>query len=126
MKVIELQGRFGLDSLTVAERPQPNPGPGQALIRVRAVSLNFRDLLVATGSYDPKLRFPIVPTSDGAGEIAATGAGVTRVKVGDRVANLFMPGWVEGDLTSAKGASALGASNDGMAAEFVVLPETGV
>jgi NADPH:quinone reductase-like Zn-dependent oxidoreductase len=93
---------------------------------VRATSLNFRDLLVATGAYDPKLKFPFIPLSDGAGVIAAVGPGVTRLKVGDRVANLFMPKWVEGDLTPANSQSALGAGNDGMLAEFVVLPEGGV
>jgi NADPH:quinone reductase-like Zn-dependent oxidoreductase len=126
MKVIELQGKFGLDSLSLAERPQPQPGPGQVLVRVRATSLNFRDLLLATGTYDPKLKLPFIPLSDGAGEIVAVGAGVTRAKVGDRVANLFMPKWVEGELTPAKAQSSLGAANDGMLAEFVVLPEYGV
>jgi NADPH:quinone reductase-like Zn-dependent oxidoreductase len=125
MKVIEVQGKFGLDSLTVTERPQPIPGPGQVLVKVHAASLNFRDLLLITGAYDPKLKLPFVPLSDGAGEIAAVGASVTHAKVGDRVANLFMPKWVEGDLTPAKAASALGASNDGMLAEYVVLPEDG-
>jgi NADPH:quinone reductase-like Zn-dependent oxidoreductase len=126
MKVIELQGKFGLDSLTIVERPQPQPGPRQVLVRVRATSLNFRDLLVATGAYDPKLKFPFIPLSDGTGEIVAVGPGVTCIKVGERVANLFMPNWVEGDLTPAKAQSALGAANDGMLAEFVVLPATGV
>src|ERR1700730_14360951 len=105
MKVMELQAKFGLHSPTVTERPQPTPGPGQILVKVHAASLNFRDLLVATGAYDPKLKFPFIPLSDGAGEIASVGPGVSRVKVGDRVANLFMPNWVEGDLTPAKAAS---------------------
>jgi NADPH:quinone reductase-like Zn-dependent oxidoreductase len=126
MKVIELQGKFGLDSLKIAERAQPSPVPGQVLVRVRATSLNFRDLLLATGAYDQRLKLPYIPLSDGAGEIAAVGSGVTRFKVGDRVANLFMPRWVEGDLTPAKAMSALGAANNGMLAEFVVLPEDGV
>jgi NADPH:quinone reductase-like Zn-dependent oxidoreductase len=95
-------------------------------MRVRATSLNYRDLLLATGTYDPRLKLPYIPLSDGAGEIAAVGSDVTSFKVGDRVANLFMPKWVEGDLTAAKALSALGAANDGMLAEYVVLPEDGV
>jgi NADPH:quinone reductase-like Zn-dependent oxidoreductase len=126
MNVIEIQGSFGLESLAVAERPEPRPGPGQVLVRVRAASLNYRDLLVTTGAYDPRLPLPRIPLSDGAGDVAAVGPGVTRVQVGTRVANLFMPGWIGGELTPAKAQSALGASNDGMLAEFVVLPEAGV
>jgi NADPH:quinone reductase-like Zn-dependent oxidoreductase len=123
MKVVELQTKFGLESLALTERPTPAPGPGQVQVRVRAASLNYRDLLVATGAYDPRIKLPVVPLSDGAGEVTAVGAGVTRLKAGDRVANLFMVDWIEGDLTAEKAVSALGAARDGMLAEYVVLPE---
>jgi NADPH:quinone reductase-like Zn-dependent oxidoreductase len=126
MKVIEIQKQFGLDSLAVAERPQPTPSQGQVLVRMRAVSLNYRDLLVVTGAYDARLALPRIPCSDGAGEVAAVGAGVTRCRVGDRVAGCFMPGWVEGELTSAKAASSLGGAVEGVLAEYVVLPAEGV
>ena len=126
MKAYELQNRFGIDSLAVVERPQPKPGPGQVLVRMRAFSLNYRDLLVVKGQYNPKLRFPFTPLSDGAGEVAEVGAGVTRVKPGDRVAGAFMPKWVGGELTEAKAKSALGGGAPGVLAEYVVLDEEGV
>src|SRR6185369_7374015 len=90
MKVIELQNGFGIDNLALAERPEAKPGPGQVALKMRAFSLNYRDLLVVKGSYNPKLRLPLVPLSDGVGEVTATGDGVSRVKAGDRVAGLFM------------------------------------
>ena len=125
MKVIELQ-TFTLDSVSLAERPEPRPGPGEVLIRVRACSLNYRDLLVLKGLYNKKLPVPLVPLSDGAGEVTAVGPGVTRVKVGERVAGCFMPGWIDGEPTEAKAKSALGGGGVGMAAEYVVLPAEGV
>jgi len=76
MRVVELRG-FGLDQLHLAERAEPQPGPGDVLVRMRAVSLNYRDLLICTGSYDPKLHLPRVPISDGAGEVLAVGPGVS-------------------------------------------------
>jgi NADPH:quinone reductase-like Zn-dependent oxidoreductase len=126
MKVYEIQGGFGFEALRLAERPQPRPGPGEVLIQVRAVSLNYRDLLVVKGVYNPKMALPRVPTSDAAGAVVETGPGVTRVKVGQRVAGLFMPLWLEGELTEAKGRTALGGSVDGMLAEYVVLSEESV
>jgi NADPH:quinone reductase-like Zn-dependent oxidoreductase len=126
MKVVELQNTFGIDSLNVTERPDPRPGPGQVLLKMRAWSLNYRDLLVAKGLYNPKLRLPLVPLSDGVGEVAAAGDGVSRVKVGDRVAGLFMQKWLAGDLTDAKARSSLGGGADGLLAEKVVLHEDGV
>src|SRR5438309_10374232 len=106
MKAYELQNRFGIDSLAVVERPQPKPGPGQVLVRMRAFSLNYRDLLVIKGQYNPRLKMPMVPLSDGAGVVAEVGPGVTRVKVGERVAGNFMQQWVSGELTDAKARSA--------------------
>jgi NADPH:quinone reductase-like Zn-dependent oxidoreductase len=127
MKAVELRDTFGIDSLAVVERPDPRPGPGQVLLRMRAFSLNYRDLLVVKGQYNPKLRLPLVPLSDGVGEVAAVGDGVTRVKVGDRVAGLFMQRWTAGPLTDAAARSALGGGGlDGVLAEQVVLDQDGV
>jgi NADPH:quinone reductase-like Zn-dependent oxidoreductase len=121
MKLFEIRDRFGLDHLVAGERPQPEPGPGETLVRIRAASLNFRDLLVVEGKYNPKMKLPRVPASDGAGEIAAVGAGVSGWKPGDRVVLPFFPAWREGPLTRAKAASALGGDVDGVLREFVTI-----
>jgi NADPH:quinone reductase-like Zn-dependent oxidoreductase len=126
MRVIEIRTHFGLDSLTLGERPDPTPGHGQVLVRVRAVSLNYRDLLVTKGQYDPKMPLSRIPCSDGAGEVLALGPGVTRWKVGDRVLSLFLQNWQGGEITTDKARGALGGDLDGMLAERVVLPETGL
>jgi NADPH:quinone reductase-like Zn-dependent oxidoreductase len=125
MRAYELRA-FGIDNLTLTERPDPRPGPGQVLLQMRAWSLNYRDLLVARGQYNPRMRLPIVPLSDGVGEVIAAGPGVTRVKVGERVAGCFVQGWVEGPPTEAKAKTSLGGGNEGVLAEQVVLSEEGV
>src|SRR3954454_15807305 len=101
MKVQLLQNAFGIENLTMVERPEPRPGPNQVLLKMRAFSLNYRDLLVVKGQYNPKMRLPIVPLSDGVGEVAAVGDGVKRVKVGDRVCPLFVQKWLAGEPTDA-------------------------
>ncbi len=126
MKVYEIRGKFGLESLVHSERPQPQPGPHEVLVRVKAVSLNYRDLLVVKGTYNPKMPLPRVPCSDAAGEVAAVGEKVSRVRPGQRVAGLFMPAWQSGELTDVKARSALGGAVDGVLAEQIVLPEDGV
>jgi NADPH:quinone reductase-like Zn-dependent oxidoreductase len=126
MRAYVLQDSFGLSSLKLVQRPEPAAGPGQVLVRVRAVSLNYRDLLVVKGQYDARMPLPRIPCSDGAGEVLAVGPGVSRVKTGDRVAGMFMQGWLEGGLTAAKARSALGGDLDGMLAEQVVLSAEGV
>ena len=126
MKAYEIRDAFGIDALVLSDRPDPAPGPGQVLVRTRAVSLNFRDLLVVKGEYSKKLPLPIIPCSDCAGEVAAVGEGVTRVKTGDRVAGIFMQTWIEGDLTESKARSALGGAMGGVLAESVVLHENGL
>jgi NADPH:quinone reductase-like Zn-dependent oxidoreductase len=126
MRVLEIQNAFGIDSLTPAERPQPRPGPGQVLVQMRAWSLNYRDLLVVKGAYNPKLRLPFIPFSDGVGEVVAVGDGVTRAKPGERVAGTFMQGWVCGDVTEAKARTALGGALEGILAEYAVFDQDGV
>ena len=126
MKAYELQGGFGIDSLKPIERPELMPGVGQVLLQMRAWSLNYRDLLMVKGLYNPKLRLPFTPLSDGVGTVVAVGAGVTRVKAGDRVAGIFMQQWLDGEITEAKGRSALGGAIDGVFAEQVVLDAEGV
>src|SRR5919198_813721 len=84
MKVFEIRDKFGLDSLKLVERPQPKPGPGEVLLKVRAASLNYRDLLVTKGLYNPKMPLPRVPVSDAVGQVVEAGAAVTRLKPGER------------------------------------------
>lgn len=126
MKAIVMQSGFGIENLQVIDRPEPRPGPGQVLVKMKAWSLNYRDLLVVKGLYNPKLRFPFTPLSDGVGEVVAVGDGVTRAKAGDRVAGCFMQRWSGGELTDAGPKSALGGALEGVAAEQVVLHEDGV
>jgi NADPH:quinone reductase-like Zn-dependent oxidoreductase len=125
MKLYQLQNNQGLDSLTLIERPDPQPGYGQVVVRVRATSLNYRDLIIGKGQ-NPAIAFPVIPMSDGAGEVVAIGEGVTRVKVGDRVAGTFFQDWQAGEITSQIMKSALGGELDGMLAEYVVLHQNGV
>jgi NADPH:quinone reductase-like Zn-dependent oxidoreductase len=112
---------FGVDSLEFVERPAPEPGPGEVLVKVRAVSFNHRDLLMVKGLYNPKLRLPRIPCSDGAGEVVAVGDGVTAFKPKDRVAGIFMQNWLDGPLTPAKAKGALGGDIDGMLTEYTCL-----
>jgi NADPH:quinone reductase-like Zn-dependent oxidoreductase len=117
---------FGIDSLEFVERPAVAPATGEVLVRVRAVSFNYRDLLLVQGSYNPKLKLPRIPCSDGAGEVVAVGDGVNSLRPGDRVASIFMQNWLEGPIDRAKSRGALGGDIDGMLAEYVVLKETGL
>ncbi len=126
MKSYQLQGGFGLDNLVLANQPQPEPGPGQVLVKMRAWSLNYRDLMVVKGTYAPKLGLPFQTLSDGAGQVVGVGAGVTRVKTGDRVAAIFMQKWIDGGSSDDKSSSALGGAIPGVAAEYVVFDADGV
>jgi len=126
MKVFEIKDNFGIDNLRLAERPDPEPGHGQVIVRVRAVALNYRDLMMVKGIYNPKLPMPRIPLSDGAGDVVAVGEGVTRVKTGQRVAGIFMQAWLAGEMTEIKARSALGGDIDGMLAEYVALDQDGI
>jgi NADPH:quinone reductase-like Zn-dependent oxidoreductase len=126
MKAYEIRDAFGVDALALSERPDPAPGPGQVVVKTHAVSLNFRDLLVVKGEYSRKLPLPMTPCSDCAGEVSAIGAGVTRVKPGDRVAGIFMQTWIEGEVTESKARSALGGAIGGVLAESVLFHQDGL
>ncbi len=126
MNAWQLPAPQGADALKLNQLPDPQPAPGQVLVRVRATSLNYRDLMVASGRYGPGVPLPLIPLSDGAGEIAAVGAGVTRWKVGDRVAGTFFQNWATGPLRREVFEAALGGSLNGMLAQYVALAADGV
>jgi NADPH:quinone reductase-like Zn-dependent oxidoreductase len=115
-----------IDNLRLASRPDPTPGPGQVLVRVKATSLNYRDLITVEGKYARSAPKPdLVPLSDGAGEVVSVGAGVTRWKAGDRVAGCFMQRWSGGEADAEAFATAMGGAIDGMLTELAVLEEGG-
>jgi NADPH:quinone reductase-like Zn-dependent oxidoreductase len=116
----------GVEALRLSDRPTPEPGPGEVRVRVRAVSLNYRDLSTVESPKGRLPKFPTIPNSDGAGEIAAIGPGVSGWRVGDRVAGCFFQDWEGGDCTPEAMASALGGARDGMLAEEVVLSARGI
>lgn len=117
---------FGIDALEQKQTPTTDLQPQQVLIQVEAVSLNYRDLLVVLGHYNPKMNLPRIPASDGAGVVKAIGAGVTRVQPGDRVCGIFMQNWIDGRPSPEKVRGALGGDIDGMLAQEVVLHEQGL
>ncbi len=122
MKVAAVKKPGGLDKLVIEERPDPTPGPGQVLVRVRASSLNYHDFVVVLGGIPtPDGR---IPMSDGACEVVALGEGVTRWKVGDKVLSLFFPSWQSGQVEAAGFQSVPGDGADGFGAELVAAPET--
>ena len=128
MKAYELpKSGAGIDALMRVERPDPpKPGHRQVLVKVRACSLDFRDLgIVHDGSRMP-VREKVIPLSDGAGEVVEAGPGVSRVKAGDRVAGNFFQRWPGGEAAPDTHASALGGGIDGMLAEYALLEEDGV
>ena len=118
--------QFGVDQLEQVETALPAPGPRDVLLRIHAVSLNFRDLLMVKGHYNPRMALPRIPCSDGAGEIVEIGSEVRGWKVGDRVAGIFMQNWLDGQMSSAKTHGALGGDIDGMLAQYVALPAEGI
>ena len=112
-----------IEGLTLAPATPGVPGPLQVSVRMRAMSLNYRDLMVLNGWYPVSTKAPLVPGSDGAGEVLAVGAGVTRFKPGDRVVTSFFPEWVEGRVSPAKIAGALGGGGAGTFTEELLIGE---
>ncbi|MFZ5729182.1 MAG: zinc-dependent alcohol dehydrogenase family protein [Pseudomonadota bacterium] len=128
MRALRAAEPWGLDNLTLVEAPDPKPGPGEVLVRMRAVSLNYRDWMMINGLYGraPTTAGQVTPFSDGCGVVEAVGEGVTRVKVGDRVATLFFQGWISGPPTLEKALTALGSPIPGAGRELAVLSQEGV
>lgn len=112
--------------LTLVQAPVPEPAHHEVLVRVRAASLNRRDVYVLKGQYPMPPRPSLVPLSDGAGEVVALGKGVTRFRTGDRVASIFFQRWLAGRPDEEAHSSALGGQLDGMLSEYVCLSEQGL
>lgn len=119
MRAYELQ-QFGIDNLALVDRETPEPKPSEVLVQFHAASLNYRDLMIVKGMYNPRMKLPAVPFSDGAGEITAIGGAVTKWKVGDRVCPIFMQRWHDGGISAEKSKTALGggAEWNGVLREF--------
>lgn len=123
MRAWELTEPTGPRALGMAERPDPEPGPGEAVLRVEAISLNYRDLLMVRGHYSKKMPARMVPCSDAAGTVIAVGHDVRSVSVGDRATSSFAPAWRAGQFSLPAARSALGAGHTpGCLADRVVLP----
>lgn len=125
MKAYEIQ-QFGVENLALVERETPTPQANEVLVRMRAASLNYRDLMMINGAYNPRLKMPLVPFSDGAGEVVEIGSAVTKWKAGDRVSPIFMQGWLNGGIDAAKARTALGGDRDGVLREFAAFDENGL
>jgi len=126
MRAYQLPKPTGIDALVLADLPMPKPAYRQVVVKVMACSLNFRDLAIVQGNYRMGSKPDLIPLSDGAGEVVEVGPGVTRVKVGDRVASCFFQRWIGGTPGPEAQPSALGGGIDGMLADYVVLEEHGV
>lgn len=125
MKVWEITAGFGLDQLRLGDAPEPEPGPGEIKLRLLAASINYRDLVVVEGNYGRAIKPPVVPLSDGVGEVVAVGPGATRFRPGDRVCPSFFPDWTGGGPRDAvmRLERARGASRNGTLAEYLVVDE---
>ncbi len=125
MRAYELRNGFGIDNLVAVERDDPRPGHGQVRVRIRFASINYRDWLMVDGKYNPRQPLPLIPLSDGAGEVDAVGPGVT-LPIGTRVTGLFAPKWQAGEPTLPKIRVGLGGPLDGTLAQYLVVDEAGV
>jgi NADPH:quinone reductase-like Zn-dependent oxidoreductase len=129
MRALNVAAPWGLDAIKLVELPDPTPAAGQVLVRMKAVSLNYRDLLMVNGMYGrgaASTTDVITPFSDGCGVVEAVGAGVTRFKPGDRVSTLFFQNWISGPPTLERVSSALGFPVPGAGAELQTFSEQGL
>lgn len=126
MRYYSIKPGAGINSLKMHEAEPTRPGRGQVLVRIRASSLNFRDLLIATGNYPGGSDKGIVPLSDGAGEVVEVGEGCCRFGIGDRVSGIFLQSWQGGGIKDADVETALGGAIDGVLSEYRVFDEAGL
>ena len=127
MKAIRVESGWGLENLKLSEVPDaPKPGPGQLRLRMKAASLNYRDLLTVLGAYNPKQGLPLVPCSDGLGVVESVGDGVSGFEQGDRVCPIFAQAWQDGTPTRDQLRSTLGGPRDGVLSELMTLPAASV
>ncbi len=127
MRVFQIEGEWGMDKLRLSTRPVPTPGPGEVLVRMKASSLNYRDLLVPERGYGSHTgSLPLIPVSDGVGEVAQVGDGVQRVAIGDRVCPTYFQRWTAGDPNLERLTQSLGGPIDGTMTEYMCLSEEGV
>ncbi len=125
MRAWQILSDGGIDALALSEVPDPQPGHGEVAIRVRASSINYRDLMTVKDPVPRNITYPRIPNSDGAGEVIAVGPGVADLVPGDRVAGCFFSNWRDGPCSAEIMASALGGARDGVLAEQIVLPAAG-
>jgi NADPH:quinone reductase-like Zn-dependent oxidoreductase len=126
MKAWEIR-EFGIDNLTLTERDKPVPGPDDVLVRLNAASLNYRDVMIASGTYNPRMKLPAVPFSDAGGEIVEVGEAVTKWESGDRICSVVIPAWIDGGPTAEKGKTAIGAGKfDGVLCEYAAFNEEAI
>ncbi|HEY2865721.1 MAG TPA: NAD(P)-dependent alcohol dehydrogenase, partial [Pyrinomonadaceae bacterium] len=118
--------KFGVDTLSLVDVEAPVAKAGEVLVRLRATSINYRDMMMIEGGYNPRMKLPRVPFSDGAGEVVEVGASVTRWKPGDRVCPTFFQGWIDGEIDFAKSKTNLGGDLDGCLREFGAFREEGL
>lgn len=127
MKVFQIQDDWSMDQLKIAERNQPEPGPGEVLLQMKAASINYRDLVVPLRGYGPFTgTLPLVPISDGVGDVVKIGAGVIRVAPGDRACPMFMQKWIAGEPDLNRITSTLGGPMDGVMQEYMIVDEEGL
>lgn len=118
MRAYEIE-QFGIDNLTIVERETPRPASGEVLVKMHAASLNYRDVMVVSGTYNPRMKLPAIPFSDGAGEVVEIGEGVMKWSVGDRVCSTVIAGWIDGGPRAETAKTAIGAGgSDGVLSEY--------
>lgn len=126
MKAYELE-QFGIENLHLVERETPRPAAAEVLVKIHAASLNFRDVMVVSGNYNPRMKLPAVPLSDGAGEVVEIGEAVTKWKIGDRVCSTVIPGWIDGGASAETAKTAIAAGNfDGVLLEYAAFNEESI
>ena len=127
MRAYEIH-EFGIDKLKLVDTDEPVASPGQVAVKFHAASLNYRDVMVVSGTYNPRMKLPAIPLSDAAGEVVAIGEGVIKWQVGDRVMPLFAQKWFDGESSEEKRKTSLGAGSrwQGVLSEFAAFDQESV